>query len=159
MIDFTKVVSITSIHGYDEEDTRLLNKMCHDAHDYLSLQPLVGEIKNSHYGLGTGGVVAVFLMEIEALGESIDPYLWVIVGDLPPAFLSAHGVSNPARALSAYMDSMQKWVDAVRMGHSVDNLISVNIEPTKENAELLAQRLEFIDSEVLFEYVADLEIQ
>jgi len=47
-------------------------------------------------------------------------------------------------ALDGYIAEMQSWVDAVRAGDSIDELIPVNAASTPENAAMLASRLEFI---------------
>lgn len=157
MIDLTKVVPVASMQGDDEEDTRLLDGMYREAYDYISSQAWVVRVRNSYFGLGVGGVVAVFLIEVEPSDEDIDEYHWIIVGDLPPAYIATYDAPNPASALDAYIGAMQEWVDAAKEGQPVDDLIPVNVEPTKENAEMLSQRLEFIDSQILPDYKADLE--
>ena len=45
-----------------------------------------------------GGVVAVFLFRIDGPPE-VDPLLWVVVGDLPTAYLVTDDAPSPAIAL------------------------------------------------------------
>ena len=52
-------------------------------------------------------------------------------------------------ALDAYLGKMQDWVDAVDEGRSVEDLLPVNAAPTKEYADLLRGRLEFIGERIL----------
>jgi hypothetical protein len=84
--------------------------------------------------------------------------VWVIVGDVPPAYITVEDAPNPATALDAYIGAMQEWVDAARAGGSVADLIPVNVPPTVENAERLGRRLQFIDEEILSQYADDLEL-
>jgi len=62
-----------------------------------------------------------------------------------------HCDDNPtaADALDAYCLEMELWVEAVKGGKSVENLIPVNVAPTLENAEQLGGRLVFLRSEIL----------
>jgi hypothetical protein len=39
---------------------------------------------------------------------------------------------------------MQRWVDAVRAGGSLQDIIPVNVSPTLEYADMLSTRLSFI---------------
>jgi hypothetical protein len=73
----------------------------------------------------------------------------VIVGDLPPAYITVERVPNPASALDSYLGEMAAWVEAVRAGQPVDELIPVEttgggelLEPTAEHAEMLDTRLQ-----------------
>jgi len=47
-------------------------------------------------------------------------------------------------AIELYDDLMQEWVDAVLAGEPTDDLIPVNVPPTREYAEMLRSRLELI---------------
>ena len=53
-------------------------------------------------------------------------------------------MTTPARALEGYLRSMRAWTHAVSAGESVEGLIRVNIPATREWAEALDGRLEFI---------------
>ena len=44
---------------------------------------------------------------------------------------------------------MRKWVDAVKDGTSIDDLIPVNIAPIAENADRLDSRLNRLETEIL----------
>jgi len=51
--------------------------------------------------------------------------------------------------LQGYIEEMSAWVEAVRKGELVDDLIPVNAAPTKENASALFTRLRFLEREIL----------
>src|SRR5215467_8863804 len=95
------------------------------------------------------GVIAIFFVELHASGLDVDRFIWVIVGDLPPAYLSPVYCGSPRAALQGYMEEMSAWVDAVQKGESTDDFIPVNAEPTKENATALSTRLRFLEWEIL----------
>jgi hypothetical protein len=42
--------------------------------------------------------VVVFLFEIIPSREDVDDKVWLIVGDLPPAYITAEDAPNPAAA-------------------------------------------------------------
>jgi hypothetical protein len=76
--------------------------------------------------------------------------LWVVVGDLPPAYLvTLDGSKSPSEALETYVELMDDWVQAVKHGKSINSLIKVNAEPTMDYAEQLSGRLEFIKENFL----------
>ena len=41
------------------------------------------------------GVLGLFLVELVGADREIDPYIWVVVGDLPPAYLSSLYARSP----------------------------------------------------------------
>jgi hypothetical protein len=158
-IDFSKVTSVRhpeDIEGEDDEDTALLKEMFSVASAYLSSFKWCSRIEESYIGIGVGKVVAVFLFRLLPAQEGVDEWVWVVVGDIPPAYIT-NGTPNPACALDAYIYQMSRWVEAVKAGKSVDELIPVNVEPTMEWAELLERRLAFLDKEILAYYADDIE--
>src|SRR5258708_22011579 len=103
-----------------------------------------GTSRRRWFGMGVGGVVAVFLFELEPIRPDVDDRLWVVAGDLPPAYLVLDNARTAREALSEYVEQMSLWVEAAKSGDSVDDLIPVNVPPTPENADLLERRLDFI---------------
>ncbi len=59
------------------------------------------------------------------------------------------GNSSWREVLAAYVREMNLWVGAVRMGGSLAEVIPVAAAPTRENAEALASRLAYIQTEML----------
>ena len=100
-------------------------------------------------GLAIAGVVGVFLCEIEPNSRDVDDVLWVIVGDLPSAYLVTDDSPTAEAALRTYIDLMNEWVGAVKKGDSVDKLIPVNVAPNAEHARMLESRLRFLRERVL----------
>lgn len=156
-VDFSKVTPAPHLRGDSEEDTALLHGLLKEAEGYLCSFEWCQRIIDSYFGIGVGGVVAVFLFKIEPVGEGIDEWIWAVVGDLPPAYITIDEAPNPACALDGYIGAMQEWVEAVEHGLTVTELIPVNVPPTKENAARLKTRLEFLDKKILSEYARDLK--
>ncbi len=49
------------------------------------------------------GILGLFLVELEPARPEIDEYIWVVVGDLPPAFLSSLYAKSPRGVLDGYI--------------------------------------------------------
>ena len=163
-IDFTKVVPIAEFSGEDAEDDALLKEMAERGRAYLSSFGWCGEIVDGYMGdIAVGGVVAVLLFKIVPARDGVDDWVWVIVGDLPPAYITVDDAPNPACALDGYIGAMQEWIAAVKSGKSVEGLIPVetsagdaSLEPTPETADRLERRLRFLDEEILESRQSDL---
>lgn len=95
------------------------------------------------------GVVGIFRVDFVAAGAGADPTVWVVVGDLPPAYLGFEEGDSWQDALAGYVDEMQGWVDAVRTGGSFDEVIPVDAPRTAANADALASRLGFLRTRLL----------
>ena len=109
-------------------------------------------------GFAIAGVLGVFRIElVPAPDRGADPTVWVVVGDLPPAYLVFEEGDTWQDALGGYADEMQRWVDAVRAGESLDEVIPVNVPPTTEHADMLASRLQFLRDRLVSVDAASLE--
>lgn len=149
-IDISKLVPTKNLHGDDEEDTVLLNEMLRDAKDYVSNLSWCRSIGESFVSeVAIGGVVAVFLLRIEPASPDVDRELWVIVGDLPPAYLVTDQATDGEAALRLYIGEMRRWVDGVRNQLDLENVIPVEAPPTAENADVLETRLDYIEYHIL----------
>jgi hypothetical protein len=144
-----KMKLVDSIEGEDAADTKLLKEMAIEARDFICANEWCKQIDRQYLAYGVGGVVAVFLVQITPASEDVDAYLWTVVGDLPPAYLVVEDNPTAADALDAYCSEMESWVEAVQNGESVDELIPVNVPPTREYAEQLSGRLGYLRSVIL----------
>jgi hypothetical protein len=148
-VDVSLLTPIDKTLGDSATDTRLLRRMATEAQKYMLSFRWCKRIRRGWFGWGVGGVCAVFLFEIVPESRKVDSKLWVIVGDLPPAYLVLDKSPTPMSALKNYVDLMQQWVEAARAGKSVDDCIPVNVAPTKPNATLLKRRLAFLRTRIL----------
>jgi hypothetical protein len=163
-VDFSKLVPCAEFAGEDAEDDALLREMIERGQSFLSSFPWCRKILECHIGdIAVGGIVVVLLLRIEPARRDIDEWLWVIAGDLPPAYLVTDEAPNAASALDAYMGEMERWVAAVKAGEPVDGLIPVEtsgggeeLEPTLEVATDLERRLRFLNKEILSDHAEDL---
>lgn len=129
--------------------SKLSDRLLADAHEsasnYLRRFSWCDAIGTSFIGEYLEGIVAVFLFEVSSKNPEVGGAVWVIVGDLPPAYIAIADASSPAEALDGYIGAMEEWVAAVRAGSSVNELIPVNYPATLEYANGLESRLRFLD--------------
>lgn len=148
-IDYSKLFDVASLAGEDDEETEGLNQLCDAAQAFIGSFRRHGEITRILFGLGIADVVGVFLVELAPASPDIDSLLWVVVGDVPPAYLVTDGTPEPDLALEAYIREMRRWVDAVKAGRDPADVIPVNAPPTVENAIDLERRLSFLETEII----------
>ena len=115
-------------------------------------------------GIGTGwlsfaipGVLGIFLFDVVGKTVNVAPKVWVVVGDLPSAYIAQPADAGWQDVLAGYVFEMRRWVTAVQSGLSVSALIPVGVAPTHEHATMLARRLDFIQSDLLDQPVDSIE--
>lgn len=155
-INTSKLTPIIEMKGSNKKEDLQLNEMLQEASEYLLSFTWCKEIIKTFFGIGVPGIFAVFLFNIK-LDVNVDDWLWVIVGDIPPAYITVDESPNPASALDGYLGAMYEWVNAVKEGRDTSGLIPVNVPPTIEMAALLEKRLQFLDDEILCQYAKDLK--
>jgi len=148
MINTTTLTVTKNMTGDSPEETAMLKRMEQEAIAYLKSFHWCPPIDEVYFGCGVGGVVAVFLFHFCQPVQS-DEWLWVVEGDLPPAYLVRDQARDPASALELYCQLMEDWAQAVLAGHSMTNLFPVQSEPTRDNANNLIKRLVFIRTRLL----------
>jgi len=148
-IDYSELTDIELMTGEDDEETKELHAVYAKARTFIGSFKWCAGIKKAYFGLGAANVVAIFLFELIPVGESVDSLLWIVVGDIPPAYIVTDDAPNPESALAVYISLMRKWISAAKLGKSVKNLIPVDAPPTAENANDLERRLEFLEEEIL----------
>jgi hypothetical protein len=140
----SEFVLAENIVGEDEQDTILLRKMSNEATDYISSFSWCDTIHNSYFGGGVGGIFAIFFFHIRPSRLGIDPWIWVVVGDVPPAYLPLVDCQSPAEVFRTYINGMAKWIEQARLGQAGtpdQGVPPVNLPATPESAERLRQKL------------------
>jgi hypothetical protein len=92
------VVPVQNMTGDDEQDTMLLHQMSREAEAYLRSFSWCGEVRSSFFGGGVGGVFAVFLFNIRPTRPEVGPWIWIVVGDIPSAYLPIEDAKSPAES-------------------------------------------------------------
>jgi hypothetical protein len=140
----SELVLTQDIEGDDEQDAVLLRRMSEDAKDHISSFSWCSEIRNSYFGGGVGGIFAVFLFHIRSSRPNVEPWIWIVVGDIPPAYLPISDCKSPREVFKTYIRGMTKWIEFAREGRSgtpEDGVPPVNLPATPEWADRLSQRL------------------
>jgi len=154
--DLSKVTKLSSFPFEEESEVDEIKSMMKEAKDYLSSFKWCGTIVDQFVGIAIPGIVAVFLFQIRPTRECVDEWIWVIVGDVPSAYITTEDAPNPATALDGYIGAMEEWVEAAESGKPVEDLIPVNVPATVENARKLRSRLDFLKDKILVRYKDDL---
>ena len=126
-----------------------LRELAREAQSFLSSHKWCARIESQHLAWGIAGVIAVFFFRISPSADGVDRELWVVVGDIPPAYVVTPKHDGWQSALNGYVKEMHHWVRAARARRSVEKLIPVNVPPTLEYANMLGSRLTFITREFL----------
>jgi len=155
-IDTNKMLPLNKIK-VDRSDKKGIYNFTQEAKIFLLSHKWCKRIIKGYLGLSLEGILGVFYFEIEPIKDKIDRKLWVLTGDIPPAYLVTDNIPNPPCAIAAYIGEMKLWVDAVRKNKSTEDLIPVNVPPTLEYADMLDKRLEFLEKKVLPDYAGDLK--
>jgi hypothetical protein len=138
------LVPVAELIGDDEEETSLLKQMSQDAEVYLRSFSWCTDVCDSYFGGGVGGIFAVFLFNIQSTRTDLGRWIWIIVGDLPSAYLPIEDARSPKEVFNTYISGMNKWVELARLGRTGtidDGVPPVNVPPTPEWAEKLQHRL------------------
>jgi hypothetical protein len=135
-----------NIVGDDEQDTALLRTMAGEAMRYIRSFSWCKNVLDSYFGGGVGGIFAVFLFHIRPSRPDVDPWIWIVVGDIPPAYLPLCDCELPADVFRTYIRGMRRWVEFAREGRPdkppAADIPPVNVPPTPEWAEKLDQKLQ-----------------
>ncbi|MGL6194199.1 MAG: hypothetical protein ACRC2T_05190 [Thermoguttaceae bacterium] len=146
---FSNVCPIETMRGENNDETLELIKMLKAARDFITSHKWCPEIKYEYFGGGIGGIIAVFLFQFSSSINDQDEWLWVIEGDVPPAYLVVDSANNPCKALDLYCSTMESWSHCVLSGSSTDNEFPVKALPSAENANMLLNRVNFLRKEVI----------
>jgi len=148
------VVPVSQMAGEDDDDTERLRKMETDAREFISHFDWCEGIRDLYFGGGIGDVFAVFLVRIAPAQTSVDEYLWIVVGDIPSAYLVVDDSPIPQRAIEGYVWEMRKWVALAKEGRTSGDVIPVNAPATPEWAEKLESRLNALEQKIIPTWLA-----
>ena len=143
-VPVTGVIPVAQMAGDTEEETKLLRVMADGAANFLQCFSWCKKVRACYFGDGFPEVVGVFLFHIAPAREDIDEWLWVVFGDVPPAFLVIDQSKKPSQALESYIFEVSKWVELAKQGRSSDEVIPVFLPATTENATQVESRLKLL---------------
>ena len=136
--------------GLDDEDRRRVRDAEAEARAYITSFSWCPAIRSISYADGVPGIVCIFCAIFEnTIKGCSDDQLWIVVGDLPSAYLVAEAGDNAREVLSVYCELMEDWVAAVRAKHSLADVFPVRAEANEELAEVLHGRISFLRQEII----------
>ena len=150
------LMPVEAIKGEDETDTELLNKMAVQARNYITSFKWCLPITAMYLADGIGGIIAIFLVEFDGKIDGTDDRLWVVVGDLPPAYMVVESDDCAREALERYCLLMDDWVNAVRGNGDFGSAYPVSAPRTEEYADMLQSRLDTLRESIIPEFSTEI---
>lgn len=155
MLNITeKLIRVERYLSADPPDRDDVAGLFREASDFLLSHSWCTEVVEGRIGEAIPGILGLFLVRIVPSRPEVDDQLWVVVGDLPPAYLVCDDCHDAASALQGYLFEMSRWIQAVESGEPISGLIPVNVPPTAEWAAALKRRLQFIEQKILVRLTA-----
>lgn len=140
--DLDNVNDLLEDHSITDE----LAKFIKEAQSYILGQSWCLEVENGWLAEEWEGILSVFLFKIKPLNKNVDEYVWIVVGDIPPAYIDIKSAITSSEVLSAYCYIMKDWVETVLSGESVEDCFPINVAPGEKYAQMLLSRIRFIES-------------
>ena len=126
-----------------------VRELAAEAEEFVASQRWCQKVVGVRLAWAVAHVLGVFQVDLAPAQPGVDSTLWVVVGDVPPAYLVLDESPTWREALRGYVAEMSRWVHAVKHGLPLDDVIPVEAEPSLEHAEMLAGRLAFIETEII----------
>jgi hypothetical protein len=143
------VTPIEEIFAENEQEVELLRSMGVEAETYLRSFTWCQSIKQGYFGAGIGKIVAIFLFGIVPNCPGVEEWIWVVVGDIPSAYLVTDQCKTPSDVLRAYIWEMRRWVELAKKRERSADVIPVNVPPTPYWANQLSGRLRRLENDAL----------
>jgi hypothetical protein len=137
------MIDIENLSTVPMEELDEVLKLSAEAKDYLGSFKWCTKMKKGYLSKEWGYRLCVFYFEIETTDPAMNS-VWIIVGDMPPAYIDTQHASSPSQALERYVTLMEDWIDHVKTGRSVVECYPVHVEPIEKYADMLIQRTEKI---------------
>ena len=141
--DLARLTPGKQLRGHDDEETAKLTALLERAKTWISDHEWCESIIDDYYAFGIGDIVGIFLLHLKISRER-EGWAWVIVGDLPSAYVVADDAETPKAALVVYCELMQDWVNAVREGKDLASVYPVGVTPNEKHASMLESRVKVL---------------
>jgi hypothetical protein len=131
----------------DPEEVEGLAALAAEARTYVQSFRWARPIADVVLAFGLQPIIGLFLVQftegIPGEGQG-DTEVWTVVGDLPSMYFETEDARTPARALELYCAVAQDWADNVLSGTSLADSYPIPVAPTREHAEMLLSRIEWL---------------
>ena len=142
-------VPVHVLRGEDESDTKLLREMAERADEYVRSFEWCLELHERYFGDGVGGVVALFLFRVSIRDLDLPQWVWIVVGDLPSAYLGFQDLDSPYAALLLYIEGVEEWLESSWEERLCGELIPIEVLPEPRYLEMLRGRVAVLRASVL----------
>lgn len=88
---------------------------------YLASQKWCGEIYEGWLFTNIGYALCIFLYRIDKLQSSEDNLVWIVVGDIPPAYLDTYNVESTKEVIENYIELVEDWIENAESGNSFED--------------------------------------
>ena len=133
---------------YSHEEIERLRAMQVETRDFVE-KDSHAPISDLVLAFGVAPILALFLVRFERPRKPEDAERWAVVGDLPPMHFETDDTPTPALALRLYCAIAQDWADNVLEGRDLSDSYPIEVAPTREHAEMLLSRIDFIRREII----------
>lgn len=148
--DTSLMIHIANIENYSLEYKEEVVTSLTEAKNYLFNFDWCIKIVDGWVAASFGYILNIFLFKIKPDNITCsDEYVWIIVGDIPPAYIDVVSAPTVSDALGKYIEVMKDWVDAVLTGGSLEECYPVNVPPEAKYANMLATRLKMLKEDFL----------
>lgn len=149
-------ISINELRNSNHEFKHEINELYSNAFQYLNDFSWCSQVLEGWYDRGIADILAVFYFKILP-SKNADEFVWVVVGDLPPAYIDIESAPNGACAIKAYIEIMEDWVLAVKTKKNLDDVFPINVPANDKYANMLASRINFIRENFLMLFSEELK--
>ena len=163
MIDTSRMLPVNRINSTTADQSIEMQRLVIEARSFFDDQSRCLPVAGMHLAWGFAKVALFLVSFSDEMG--LDSQVWVVVGDVPPAILNGEICPNALEAFEGYVGELQAWIDAVRAGTPIHDLMPLidperkqSIPPTSENADLVERRVRFIESNIMGPFMEQLQL-
>jgi hypothetical protein len=149
LIDTSSFPTGENLDYESEEEIEELEALRERARRYLDTYRWTPPITDLVLAFGVAPIIALFLVRRAPGGRPEDAERWVAVGDLPSMHFETDDTPTPALALQLYCAIAQDWAENVLAGRDLSDSYPIPVAPTREHAEMLLSRIEFIRTKLI----------
>lgn len=144
-----KTVDYIDFIGDTLAETKQLIAMGKEGVSYLESFEWCPPISSTRLRFGIGVVVATMTVRLSKPIDGDVMSLWVVVGDLPSAYLALEEETDPSEVLNVYCELMRDWCKAVEKGKSLSDVFPVRAERTLEACRDLLLRVSLLEEKII----------
>ena len=149
LVDTSRFPVGDDIDYESQEEVEAIQALTDRAHAFVHSHRWTPPIEKLVLAFGVGPILGLYLMRFEPGGKPEDRERWVVVGDLPAMHFETDDTPTPALALRLYCAIAQDWADNVLAGRDLSDSYPIPVPPTREHAEMLLGRVEFIRTKLI----------